>query len=30
MSAILVDRNDTYPDAQCLRVRDLNFLRRFF
>jgi putative hydrolase of the HAD superfamily len=30
LNAILVDRNDTYPDAQCLRVTDLNFLRRFF
>ncbi len=29
LNAVLVDRNGTYPDAQCLRVRDLNFLRQF-
>ncbi len=29
MQAILLDRNNVYPDAQCLKVRDLNALRRF-
>lgn len=29
MNAVLVDRNDVYPDAHVLRVRDLNALRRF-
>ncbi len=29
MNAILVDREDTYPDADCIRIRDLNSLRLF-
>jgi REG-2-like HAD superfamily hydrolase len=29
MNAILVDRADTYPDADCIRIRDLNSLRLF-
>jgi REG-2-like HAD superfamily hydrolase len=29
MNAILVDRGDTYRDADCIRIRDLNFLRQF-
>jgi REG-2-like HAD superfamily hydrolase len=29
MNAILVDREDTYPDADCIRIRDLNSLRPF-
>lgn len=29
MNAVLVDRSDAYPDARCLRVKDLNFFRTF-
>ena len=29
MNAILVDRADAYPDADCIRIRDLNYLRLF-
>lgn len=29
MNAVLVDRADAYPDARCLRVKDLNFFRTF-
>jgi REG-2-like HAD superfamily hydrolase len=29
MNAILIDRADTYPDADCIRIRDLNSLRTF-
>ncbi|MGQ9587034.1 MAG: HAD family hydrolase [Thermoplasmata archaeon] len=29
MQAILVDRQNVFPDAHCLRVRDLNEIRRF-
>jgi REG-2-like HAD superfamily hydrolase len=29
MNALLVDRADTYPDADCIRIRDLNSLRLF-
>ena len=29
MNAILIDREDTFPDAHCFRVRDLNALRTF-
>ncbi len=29
MNAILVDRANTYPDAKCLRIRDLTYLRHF-
>jgi putative hydrolase of the HAD superfamily len=29
MNAILVDREDTFPEAQCFRVRDLNAIRTF-
>lgn len=29
MNAILVDRADTYPDAECIRIRDLDYLRLF-
>jgi len=29
MNAILIDRADTYPDAECIKIRDLNFLRLF-
>ena len=29
MSAVLVDRNNAYPDAKCLRERDLSFFRKF-
>jgi 2-haloalkanoic acid dehalogenase type II len=29
MNAVLVDRVNAFPDARCLRERDLNFFRRF-
>lgn len=29
INAVLVDREDVYPDAGCLRVRGLDFFRRF-
>lgn len=29
MNAILIDRENTFPDTQCFRVRDLNALRTF-
>ena len=29
MNAILVDRTDAYPDADCIRIKDLNSLRLF-
>jgi len=29
MNAILVDRSDSYPDADCIRIRDLDYLRLF-
>lgn len=29
MNAILVDREDNYPDVDCIRIRDLNSLRFF-
>ena len=29
MNAVLVDRINAFPDARCLRERDLNFFRRF-
>jgi putative hydrolase of the HAD superfamily len=29
MNAVLIDRSNTYPDARCLRMRDLNFFRTF-
>ena len=29
MNAILVDRANVYPDADCLRIKDLNFFRNF-
>lgn len=29
MNAILVDRFDTFADADCIRIRDLGFLRHF-
>jgi putative hydrolase of the HAD superfamily len=29
MNAVLVDRVNAFPDATCLRERDLNFFRRF-
>lgn len=29
MNAVLVDRGNAFPDARCLRVRDLNFFRTF-
>jgi len=29
MNAVLVDRVNAFPDAKCLRERDLNFFRRF-
>jgi hypothetical protein len=29
MHAILLDRYNVYPDVDCLRARDLNYLRRF-
>lgn len=29
MNAILIDREDTFPDTQCFRVRDLNTIRTF-
>ncbi len=30
MHGVLVDRHDAFPDCPCLRVRDLNFFKRFF
>jgi len=29
MNAILVDRSNAFPDANCLRIRDLTYLKRF-
>lgn len=29
MNAILIDRANVYPDADCLRIKDLNFFRHF-
>jgi putative hydrolase of the HAD superfamily len=29
MNAILVDRANAFPDARCLRIRDLTYLKRF-
>lgn len=29
MNAILVDRANAFPDARCLRIRDLTYLERF-
>ncbi len=29
MHAVLLDREDTYPRAECIRARDLGFFRRF-
>ncbi|MCU0852828.1 MAG: HAD-IA family hydrolase [Thermoplasmata archaeon] len=29
MNAVLIDRTNTYPDARCLRMKDLNFFRTF-
>ncbi len=29
MNAVLVDRVNAFPDARCLREKDLNFFRRF-
>jgi len=29
MNAILVDRANVFPDARCLRIRDLTYLKRF-
>jgi 2-haloalkanoic acid dehalogenase type II len=29
MNAVLVDRVNAFPDARCLRERDLNFFRRY-
>lgn len=30
MHAVLVDRDDVYPRADCIRARDLSFFRRFY
>ena len=29
MNAILIDRADAYPDADCIRIKDLRFLKLF-
>lgn len=29
MNAVLVDRANAFPDARCLRIRDLTYLKRF-
>jgi FMN phosphatase YigB (HAD superfamily) len=29
MNAILVDRANAFPDASCIRIRDLTYLKRF-
>ncbi len=29
MNAILIDRGDTFPDAECFRIRDLGAIRNF-
>lgn len=29
MNAILVDRANAFPDARCIRIRDLTYLKRF-
>ncbi len=30
MNAVLIDRDDAFPDAKCIRARDLNFFRTYF
>lgn len=30
LHAVLLDREDIYPNADCIRARDLGFFRRFF
>jgi len=30
MHTVLLDREDVYPDAKCIRARDLGFLRRYY
>jgi FMN phosphatase YigB (HAD superfamily) len=30
LHAVLVDRENVFPDAKCIRARDLNFFKRYF